>query len=234
MLDAGHGRLEPLGSSQRAPDLARALGADAGAAHRLVVSVLSRWYEEVFSRQWPEIAPVLERDAEDKQRLAREQPVAAVVEEATNGGEYVPEAGIGRLLLLPTYLGRPWITQDRQGDTLVISYPIAEAALASSPEEARRRRVLRLAKALSDETRLRALRRLAVSNLTLQELADELGVSKSTMHHHLAALRSAGLLRLRFGEKRYSLRTAPLAQMSGLLDAYVGAVETHGPSRRRG
>ena len=112
--------------------------------------------------------------------------------------------------------------------------PVSDETLAPSEEEARMGSILRLSKALGDESRLRALRRLAESPCTLQELADHVGLSKSTMHHHLAVLRSAGLLRMRFKEKRYSLRTGPLAEMSGLLGDYLGTTETRSSPRRRG
>jgi DNA-binding transcriptional ArsR family regulator len=230
MVAAGRGQVEPLEHwFEREPSrthwihgLARGLGADAEVARRVVLDLLVHWQREVFAPQWPAIAPILERDAEEKRRLAGQRTAGEVVEEATNGGEYVPEAGIGRLLLIPTYLGRPWVNLNRQRDTLVIVHPVGDAALAGSPDEARRRQVLRLAKALSDDTRLHALRLMAGSSRSLQELADELGIRKSTMHHHLAVLRAAGLLRLRFFEKRYSLRTAPLSEMSGLLGEYLG------------
>ena len=39
---------------------------------------------------------------------------------------------------------------------------------------------------------------------------------------------------VRMIEKQQAALPPAQAQMSGLLDAYVGAVETHGPSRRRG
>jgi DNA-binding transcriptional ArsR family regulator len=243
ILAAGRGSLEPLErlnagwpevSGRWIHGLARALGGDAGLTQRLVADLVLRWHAEVFSGQWPDIAPVLERDAVEKRRLARTGTVAEVVEEATNGGEYVPEVGVRRLLLIPTYLGRPWVIRSRQRETLVMVYPVGDAALTDSPEEARRRRVQRLAKALSDDTRLRALRLLAASGRSLQELADELGIRKSTMHHHLAVLRSAGLLRIRFNEKRYSLRTGPLAEMSGLLGDYLGTTEARSSPRRRG
>lgn len=230
MLAAGRGMVEPLERwFEREPSrihwvhgLARGLGGDAVIARRVVLDLLARLHREVFAALWAEIAPILERDAEEKRRLAAERRADEVVEEATNGGEYVPEAGISRLLLVPTYLGRPWVNLNRQRDTLVIVHPVGDAALTGSAEEARRRQVLRLAKALSDDTRLRALRLMSGSNRSLQELADELGIRKSTMHHHLAVLRAAGLLRLRFFEKRYSLRTAPVAGMSGLLGEYLG------------
>lgn len=231
MLAAGRGLVEPLErwferdqarSGRWIRGLARALGGDAEGARRLILDLLRRWHDEVFAARWPEIAPILERDALDKGRLARHHSPADVVEEATNGGEYVPEAGIGRVVLLPTYLGRPWVRVNRQRDALVIVHPVDDNAITASPEEAQRQRVLRLARALSDDTRLRALRLLAGSSRSLQELADELGVRKSTMHHHLAVLRSAGLLRLRLSEKRYSLRTAPLDNLPGVLGDYLG------------
>jgi DNA-binding MarR family transcriptional regulator len=245
MLAAGRGSLGPL-ERLLAGDphvtglwlegLSRALGGSAGARAR-VLALLSRWHEDVFAREWAEIAPIVERDADEKRRLARVATMSAVVEEATNGGEFTPEVGIGRVLLIPTYLGRPWVIHGRQRSTLVMVTPAGEAALAASPEEAARRRLLRLSKALSDDTRLRALRRLAEASRSLVELAEDLGVSKSTMHHHLAVLRAAGLLHWAgpHRDKRYALRTSPLAGMSGLLGDYLGAAAGRKrPQRRRG
>jgi DNA-binding MarR family transcriptional regulator len=233
MLAAGRGSLEPLErmlagdphvAGRWLQGLPRALGGSADGARARVLALLARWHEDVFAREWAEVAPIVERDADEKRRLARVATVSTVVEEATNGGEYTPEVGIGRVLLIPTYLGRPWVIHGRQRSTLVMVTPAGEAALAGSPEEAARRRLLRLSKALSDDTRLRALRRLAEGNRSLIELADDLGVSKSTMHHHLAVLRSAGLLRWAgpHRDKRYALRTSPLAGMPDLLGDYLG------------
>ena len=242
MVGAGHGELDPLLSllerddpvvRKWVPQVVRLFGADADRAKAMVVATLDRWHSEVFSGQWAEIAPILTRDAEHKGHMAEERSVFEVVEEATNGGEYSPEVGIDRLLLIPSYLNRPWVNYDRHRNTLVMQYPVGEDALAPSVEEARRRRILRLAKVLADESRLRALRRLAESPCTLQELADDLDLGKSTMHHHLAALRAAGLLRVRLGEKRYSLRTGPLSEVSGLLGDYLGSAKTRSSHGRR-
>ena len=81
-------------------------------------------------------------------------------------------------------------------------------------------RVQRLAGVLSDRSRLVALRLLAGRQMTLQELADELGVRKSTMHHHLSLLRAAGLLRVPFGTKAYSLRREPLRELGVALNEF--------------
>ena len=49
-----------------------------------------------------------------------------------------------------------------------------------------------------------------------------LGLSKSTLHGHLAVLRSAGLIRLSLGaEKKYGLRLA-LPDLNRLLAEYIG------------
>jgi DNA-binding IclR family transcriptional regulator len=74
---------------------------------------------------------------------------------------------------------------------------------------------------------MRMLRTLATSSATLQELADRFGLPKSTAHHHLAILRSAGLIRVSSDEEhRYSVRRDVLPEMSTLLDAYLGPIRT--------
>ena len=232
MLAAGHGQLEPL--KRKLPDLdshtrahvtgvVRALDGDAERARSTIVRTLRLWHEDVFRDEWREIEPIVERDAAVKRRLAARMSAAELVEEATNGIELVPEIGVSRLLLIPTYLDRPWATTGRQLGTSIICYPVAEDALSPSEDDARMRRLLRLSKVLADENRLRAIRLLAETSCSLQELADHLGIRKSTMHHHLAALRSAGLLRIRMNEKRYSLRRNAVSELSALLDEYVGA-----------
>jgi len=145
-------------------------------------------------------------------------------ERATLGGEYVQEVGIDGLLLVPTYIGRPWVSQGRRLSSLLVCYPVSEEAQAPWAEEARLRRILRLSRALSDESRLRTLR-LASTPSTLQELADHFGLGKSTMHHHLAALKAAGLLRMRMADRRYALREQVVAELPGLLSEHLRAPE---------
>jgi DNA-binding IclR family transcriptional regulator len=59
--------------------------------------------------------------------------------------------------------------------------------------------------------------------MKLSEAATELGVAKSTAHHHLAILRQAGFVTIRDEDENvYSLRT-DLPQTGDLLTAYLGA-----------
>jgi DNA-binding IclR family transcriptional regulator len=55
----------------------------------------------------------------------------------------------------------------------------------------------------------------------LQEISNEFGVAKSTMHHHLGLLRTAGLVRIRDNEKQYSLRQETLSLVSTLLETFL-------------
>ena len=81
---------------------------------------------------------------------------------------------------------------------------------------------MRLSKALGDEKRLRILRVLSEGEKTLMELAEMFGVAKTTMHHHMIVLRSAGLVSVGVGQKRYRLRTETVPDVGALLSGYLG------------
>jgi DNA-binding transcriptional ArsR family regulator len=77
----------------------------------------------------------------------------------------------------------------------------------------------RLYKALADERRLVLLDLLRRGPVTLGDAAREVGLSKSTTHHHLAILRQAGLVLIREDEERsYALRPEALTEVGGLLE----------------
>jgi DNA-binding IclR family transcriptional regulator len=62
---------------------------------------------------------------------------------------------------------------------------------------------------------------LTARSYSLQEIADEFGAAKTTMHHHMSILRSAGLVLARTDDNIYTLRRPTLAEASQLLDAYL-------------
>jgi DNA-binding transcriptional ArsR family regulator len=55
------------------------------------------------------------------------------------------------------------------------------------------------------------------------ELAEQFGVAKTTMHHHMIILRSAGLVTVGVGSKRYRLRREAVPDVGSLLSGYLGA-----------
>lgn len=185
-----------------------------------LLSILQRWYDQVFRDQEQQILPILECDAEAKQALKSTMTPEQLVEAATNGLEYVPEAGLRKILLVPSFIHRPWNVTSEYQDMKIFSYPVADESVEkdnSTPPV----RLVRLYKALADERRLRILKMLTTRSYSLQEIADEFGVAKTTMHHHLGALRTAGLVLARSDDKVYSLRRNMLSEVSELLDAYL-------------
>jgi len=187
---------------------------------RLVV-ILRRWYDEVFHPQEDQLLPILLRDVESRRLLAATMPAERLIEIVTNGWEYVPEPGIRHVLLIPSIVIRPQVHSLDHHDVKIFCYSVADELLTTD-SEAPPDRLLRLVKALSDERRLRILKRLATGQYTPQQLADHFGVGKTLMHHHLIVLRAAGLVYLRGGETRkYSLRHDTIAALAPLLESYL-------------
>jgi DNA-binding transcriptional ArsR family regulator len=193
---------------------------DATRVKARLLELLPRWYEEVFlphSEGWREAA---ERDAEVKRKLAPTHTPEQLVELATNGYQYSPGQGVRTLVFFPSWWMRPWVILWEHKAAKIFCYPIRidSDESGTSPAE-----LARLYKALGDEGRLRLLRRLAAGSLRLTEAAAELGVAKSTAHHHLAILRHAGLVTIRDEEENvYSLRRDVIPQAGALLESFLG------------
>ncbi len=198
----------------------RLLELGAEAVKETILELLPLWYETVFvphSEGWREAA---ERDAEAKRKLARTHTPEQLVELATNGYQYSPAPGIRTLAFFPSWWMRPWVILWDHKSAKIFCYPMRPERTedGTSPVE-----LARLYKALGDEGRLRVLRRLSQGPLRLSEAAAELGVAKSTAHHHLAILRHAGLVTIREeDEKVYSLRRDTVPQAGALLESFLG------------
>jgi DNA-binding transcriptional ArsR family regulator len=185
-----------------------------------LLTILESWYERVFRDLEPLITPILERDLEAKRALKPTMTPERFIETATNGLEYIPEPGFRKVLLIPTYVLRPWNELCEYQDMKIFCYPVADENIAED-SNAPPVRLVRLYKALADERRLRILKMLMTKSYSLQELADEFGVAKTTMYHHLATLRTAGLVRMQSNEHIYSLRQITLSEVSELLNTYL-------------
>ena len=186
----------------------------------LVLTILRRWYDEYFREREAQIMPILQRDVENKLALKPTMAPARFIEKATNGFDYVPEPFTRSVLLVPSFALRPYICDQEYQNVQIVCYPVADESLQED-KTAPPSRLVRLYKALADERRLRVLKLLAEECYTLQELAEEFGVAKSTMHHHLIILRSASLIRFRSSDRRYSLRDDMIGDVGELLNAYL-------------
>jgi DNA-binding transcriptional ArsR family regulator len=186
-----------------------------------LLTLMRRWYEAAFRAQQATILPILERDARRARELSRVLSIEELVESVTNGIEFAPWPGLDWVALAPTYVMRPWMVETPTDDGTIVCYPAADESLVEQ-HEGPPARLVRLHQALGDERRLRILRRLARERLTFQELANALGLPKSSLHYHLGILRAAGLLRITILARgnHYSLRREALAGMDDQLLAY--------------
>jgi DNA-binding transcriptional ArsR family regulator len=206
----------------RAAYLGRLLGRDIEELKAEVISVIEAWTERVWKPESVTIMPIIERDAEAKRELQRELPMDRFITTATNGVEFAPRPGIDRVVMVPSFVNRPLVTYNELGETLLIIYPVADESV-SADADAPPLRLVRLSKALGDEKRLRILRALVDGEKSLVELAEMFGVPKTSMHHHMIVLRSAGLVAVGVGQKRYRLRSETVPDIGALLGGYLGA-----------
>jgi DNA-binding transcriptional ArsR family regulator len=155
--------------------------------------VLAAW-ADLFSPIEPRVAEILDRDYEARAADRATLPPSELIERTTGGIRWLPEAGVRRLILAPSYFSRPYNFIMSAGDWRMFGYPVADEALESVDPLAAPQSVVRLHRALGDETRLKILKLLAGRDLYLTEIAQQLELSKPTIKHHLALLRAAGLV----------------------------------------
>lgn len=155
-------------------------------------------------------------------RVSSMSPIE-LIEEATNGITVDLPLGTTGVVLVPSVVVRPWSMMLELGSTAVIIHPVADGDFDADCD-AVPRWLVAYHKALGDERRLRMLRQMAQGDASLADLAAVVGLSKSTVIHHLAILRAAGFVRTRLranGTTSYSLRTDSVPDARGALDSYL-------------
>ncbi|MDQ6722114.1 MAG: helix-turn-helix domain-containing protein [Candidatus Dormibacteraeota bacterium] len=210
LLDAGSH------APQWAANVAKWLPRLAPRLRESLIEITTLWRRDLFGAEEARLTAILQRDAAAKQALASRLRPADLMEQATNGVAWVDQPGVEVIALLPTWVMRPWTLHNRAGNKAIISYPVADESLGQNGG-AIAARAVKLARVLSDESRVRAIQLLAMEPLSLQELTEKLGLRKSTVHHHIAELKAAGLLRVPMGTKRYSLRPEALDRFGAVL-----------------
>ena len=187
-----------------------------------LIPLLEAWIDRVFG---PVVEPTLRRlagAASITRRAMSGRAVDAAVSDLL-GWDYVAEPNIARVLLIPSTVIHPTTHEFEHEQTKFICFPIDPRA-ETSPRASRE--LLALARALADESRLRALTALAGSELGAQELADVLGLGLSTVLHHLGELRAVGLVERGGRRKPYRIASQGLHRAAALL------LELSGPDAR--
>jgi DNA-binding transcriptional ArsR family regulator len=166
--------------------------------------------------------PALRADAAEKQTEALSSDPLVVVRSALDT-TYEPTRDVRIIILIPSLVIRPYVYFYEHDDQMVFLYPVAQRFVGSigvGPPD----RLVRLAAALGDHGRLRILAALKEGDMTVKELGDALHVPRSTLRHHIAILRSAGLLRpmqTAGGLSRYQVREEAATDLAELLNAFL-------------
>ena len=189
---------------------------DAGAPRTKaeLLPLLDAWTDSVFE---PVTEPTLRRltsAAALRRRVVTGRTAADAVSHLL-GWNYMAEPGIARVLLIPSVVIHPTTHEFEHEQTKLICFPIDprdDPAPRASPE------LLAIARALADESRLRALKALAGSELGAQEVADRLGLGLSTVLHHLGELRAVGLVEQGGRRRPYRIATKGLERAAALLE----------------
>jgi DNA-binding transcriptional ArsR family regulator len=194
-------------------------------------TALKRFRSEVFDAYEDEFGGAIERAAAARRAAPTRGNAVEVIEEVTSGISFDIPLGVTRVVLVPSVVTRPLSLIDGSRGTLVVYFGVADEFINGDPE-APPSWLVNMFKALSDEKRLRILRRLGEGVTTLDELTELLSLSKSTVHHHIGQLRAAGLIRVHMDndesktkQRHYSLRPQSLTEARAFLDSYLSTSE---------
>jgi DNA-binding transcriptional ArsR family regulator len=190
---------------------------------RRLLEALARWQEESFAARQAGLVELLAADALATRELAATMDPARLIELVCGGFAYEPEPECPRVLLVPHLAARPWLLLCQHRDTRIICHPARRQD--RDQRAATAEGLLRLGRALGDTQRQRILAALAGGPLDLDELAEVVGLSRSTVHHHMGLLRAAGLVGLAGNARRYryGLRRQAVAEATALLASLLTA-----------
>ncbi|HEX5174802.1 MAG TPA: ArsR family transcriptional regulator [Gaiellaceae bacterium] len=206
--------------AEKCAAIERVVLADPAAGKHALIDFLTSWNEHVLPQIAPADPSLAERDAEAKRELVQSVPPEQVVERLAPGIQWVPGPEIDRVVLFPAYAPRPWVYMSEYKRVKIFCYPITLDRERTPPDDPAE--LARIYKALGDEKRLKLLKLLQAGPTSLTDAAHEVGLAKSTTHHHLAILRQAGFVLIREGDDTYKLRPELRPEPGALLQQYLG------------
>ena len=199
-----------------------------------IAGIVEDWAARVSPAFAERSLALVERDVEPKAGLLQVTWPRDALRVFTNGVDLDPTDWATEIVVIPTVALRPFIGPVEWKTTLVLLCSVADEtmdAVAGGPP----RRLVQAAAALGDELRLRILHELGSGERTAKELAEAFGVDRTSLHHHLGILRSAGLVSIQAAgvqSWRYALRADGIATASTSLASYLGTKPSAARGRR--
>jgi DNA-binding transcriptional ArsR family regulator len=185
-----------------------------------LIAALDVWNTGYFAGMSEEITRSLSLESESRREAIAHMDAQVVVEDATNGISLGADIGIREVVLTPQYHCRPYNIHCQLGDVMFYAYPVD---VQDGDDCAPPAQLERLARAFSDASRLRILRFLSTEPRTFMDIVAFSDLARSTVHHHMVALRAAGVVRILETPKGslYTPRPGYHEAMSRILRQYV-------------
>ncbi len=188
------------------------LRAESSAVKRHVVGVVETWRDQFLpAEREASLRADLRLEARRRRADLARLGAAGLMARVAPTLAYVPHPAPTRVVLFPAPAMAPVVVVVDELQRTLIGYPPIRGQ--QDDEDL----LLLGARALADPVRLRMLAILGSGGLTAQELAAQVGAPRTTLLHHLALMRAAGLVETAVGAGHstvYSLRPDGLARVA--------------------
>lgn len=198
---------------------------DPEAAQSDLVEVLEAHLTQVYSHHLTAITEAIASATPGALKMLELLPALEAIERLTGGYTVGSDLGLRTITLAPSVFIHPFMSAriDEEGAEALIVYGIPSEVFDGYDPVPLRGELVTALKAMSDPNRLAVLRLLAERPMYTTELLQQLRLAQTTVHHHLAQLRTAGLVRQERhrGGMQYSVRTDEVLQVLRALEDWI-------------
>jgi DNA-binding transcriptional ArsR family regulator len=171
------------------------------------------------------VEPQAERELQAAEAAARSlladgRTALSAIERIATGYRYAPEPEAERVLLIPHLEPQLPLVLAQHRSTRLIAY-------LATPDRSREERLLAFGRALADPKRVEILALVGRGTGRAADLVTATGLTRSTVHHHLAQLREAGLVALEGNARAYTYvpRREAADEAAALVGGLIGTEE---------
>ncbi|WP_020576322.1 ArsR/SmtB family transcription factor [Actinopolymorpha alba] len=162
-----------------------------------LATMLAAYHELSFADQADALREPLAVAVKVARETLRVLPTAKAVEQLSGGLALSADWPLTRLTLAPSVFLHPFVSvrvDEKTGEALIV-YGVPSEGPDTYDTVPVDESLLRALKAMSDPARLQILRLLSEQPISAPQLVERIGLSQPTVHHHVAALRAAELVR---------------------------------------